>query len=160
MRGVARAGLALLVVAGASAAALALWHGAGTPPPEQTRAASVPAPGRRVTVEVLNAGGRPGAARDATQLLRRDGFDVVYFGNAGKFGRDSSLVLDRVGDLANARAVAQALGIHDVRSEPDTTLYLDVSVILGKRWLLPGMAADSAPAGRLPLWDLRRWLGR
>lgn len=88
----------------------------------------------RVRVEVLNGAGRAGLAREATERLRDRGLDVVYFGNAREFGRDSSLVLDRVGREENARAVAEALGITAVRSEPDSTLLLDVTVILGRDW--------------------------
>ena len=36
----------------------------------------------RVRVEVLNAGGEDGMARLATEHLRDQGFDVVFFGNA------------------------------------------------------------------------------
>ncbi len=96
----------------------------------------------RVRVEVLNAGGRRGAAHEATELLRKRGFDVVYFGNADSFGEDPSVVLDRVGRRDDARVVADALGIDSVRSEPDPNLYLDVSVMLGREWrpidTLPG----------------------
>lgn len=88
----------------------------------------------RVRVEVLNGAGRAGLAREATERLRDRGLDVVYFGNAREFGRDSSVVLDRVGREEAARAVAEALGITAVRSEPDSTLLLDVTVILGKDW--------------------------
>lgn len=91
----------------------------------------------RVRVEVLNGAGRAGLAREATEHLRDRGFDVVYFGNAREFGVDSSIVLDRVGREEVARAVAKALGIATVRSTPDSTLHLDVTVILGQDWPPP-----------------------
>jgi len=103
----------------------------------------------RVRVEVLNAAGRAGLAREATQRLRDHGFDVVFFGNAREFGRDSSVVLDRVGTIEVAREVAEALGIAAVRSEPDTTLLLEVTVVLGKDWPPRG---DQAATG----WRERR----
>ncbi len=90
----------------------------------------------RVRIEVLNGAGRAGLAREATERLRDRGFDVVYFGNDRAFGRDSSVVLDRVGSEEAARAVAAALGIPAVRSDPDSTLLLEVTVILGKDWTL------------------------
>jgi hypothetical protein len=96
-----------------------------------------PALGVRVRVEVLNGGGQPGVARAATELLRDAGFDVVFFGNAGSFDQDSSMVLDRVGEPAWARTVAEALGIHNLRSELNPNLYLDVSVVLGRDWVAP-----------------------
>ena len=112
----------------------------------------------RIRVEVLNAGGRADMARIATGELRDRGLDVVYFGNAPTFGRDSSVVLDRVGRLDAARTVADVLGIPRVRSEPDSNLYLDVTVILGQDWKPSPdrVVRDSTPEA--PWWDIRRFL--
>ncbi|MDZ7780128.1 MAG: LytR C-terminal domain-containing protein [Gemmatimonadota bacterium] len=101
----------------------------------ETRTLSVP--DTRVRVEVLNGGGVGGAARRATEFARSIGFDVVYFGNAESFDRVESEVVDRVGRPELAEAVAEALGIGNVRSDPDPDLYVDVSVVLGSRWDLP-----------------------
>jgi hypothetical protein len=93
--------------------------------------------------------------------LRDAGFDVVFFGNAGSFDRDSSTVLDRMGTIDAARGVADALGIRNVRSEPDSNLYLDVSVLLGKDWAPPEeVAAGSKGRPARAWWDPRRWLKR
>lgn len=83
-------------------------------------------------VEVLNASGRAGLARNVTQRLRDAGFDVVFYGNASGFDGDTSLVLDRTGDDAVARTVARRLGIGTVRTQRDTALLLDATVILGR----------------------------
>lgn len=91
-------------------------------------------PPERIRVEVLNGAGRPGIAREATIMLRDQGYDVVYFGNARDFGWDSSVVIDRVGREAAAQTVARALGITKVESRPDSTLLLEVTVVLGKDW--------------------------
>lgn len=129
------------------------------PLPEGVR----PRGGARVRVEVLNGGGYAGAAREATETLRDQGFDVVFFGNAGTFDRDSSVVLDRMGALDRARDVADALGIRNLRSEPDSNLYLDVTVVLGRDWQPAPSAeaeAEPEPARRRPWWDPRGWVGR
>ena len=105
--------------------------------PETVEEEVPPELGSRVRVEVLNAGGQAGMAQRATDELRDRGFDVVYFGNADRFDEVSSVVLDRVGRLDAARAVADALFIEEIRSEPDTGLYLDVTVRLGSGWTLP-----------------------
>ncbi|HEX7050986.1 MAG TPA: LytR C-terminal domain-containing protein [Longimicrobiales bacterium] len=113
------------------------------------------ASGARLRIEVLNAGGRAGMARAATHRLRDRGFDVVYYGNAEEFGRDSSVVVDRVGDLESARAVADALGIRAVATHPDSTLLLEVTVLLGKDWRpAPPERPDGwgARIGRLWRW--------
>ncbi|HEX6924428.1 MAG TPA: LytR C-terminal domain-containing protein [Longimicrobiaceae bacterium] len=105
----------------------------GERPPELA-GVEVELPERRVRVEVLNAAGIPRLAQRETDRLRDEGFDVVFFGNARGFHPDTSLVLDRVGDPAAARAVAAVLGINQVREAPDTSLYLEVTVILGRDW--------------------------
>lgn len=85
-------------------------------------------------IEVLNGSGRSGMARAVTQRLRDAGFDVVFFGNAPAGARDSTVVIDRIGDDAVARAVAAHLGVSRVVSEPDTSLYLEATVVLGRDW--------------------------
>jgi hypothetical protein len=82
---------------------------------------------------VQNGSGKPGLARMATQQLRDAGFDVVQFGNAGKVTA-VSIVLDRVGRPEVANEVRKVLRISGMRSEPDTSRYVDVTVVLGKDW--------------------------
>lgn len=120
-----------------------------------SRERPLPQSGERVRVEVLNAGGEQGVARIATDELRSLGFDVVYFGNAETFDAEMSAVVDRVGRLEAARAVANALGIRNVRSEPDTSLYLDTTVRLGRDWV--PLSRRTVPEEE-PWWDLRRFL--
>ena len=115
----------------------------------------------RVTVEVLNAGGREGMARQATDRLRALGFDVVSFGNAREFGETESVVLDRVGRPEAAREAARVLGIAAVRSEPDPNLLVDVTVRIGSGWAPEGATSDreGTADGEGRWWDLRRLLG-
>lgn len=109
----------------------------------------------RTRVEVLNGTTRAGLARSATERLRDAGFDVVYFGNGPR--TDSTLVLDRAGRPAAARAVAEALGIQRVTSRPDPGLYLDATVILGADW---PPRPDTAGASRGWWARFRRWWRR
>jgi hypothetical protein len=86
-------------------------------------------------IEVLNGTNRAGLARSVTDRLRDAGFDVVNIGNyRSEPLPDSSFVLDRTGDPTIARTVADRLGIRVVRSEPDSTLFVDASVVLGADW--------------------------
>lgn len=110
----------------------------------------------RVRVEVLNGSGKSGLAWEATGALREKGFDVVNYGNAGTQSEGISVVMDRVGRIDLAHQVAEALGILQVRSEPDSTLFLDVTVRLGRDWEASPplvMEEDDPP----PWWDLRRF---
>lgn len=111
--------------------------------------ASVPKPAERVRVEVLNASGVPGLARRGTDVLRDGGFDVVSYGNAPGFAPDSSLVLDRVGRMELARSVADLVQIPRVYARPDSNVYVDVTVVLGRDWAAEN-ADEPAPEGEVP----------
>ncbi len=113
----------------------------------------------RVRVEVLNGAGVPGVAWEATGVLRDRGFDVVYYGNAGTYSNDPSVVMDRIGEYDTAELVAGALGIPLVQSEPDSTLLVDITVRLGPDWEAP-RAAEESLEKHVPWWDLRRFFRR
>ena len=86
----------------------------------------------RVQVEVLNAAGVDGLARQTREHLIRRGFDVVEIGNAGP--RDTTTVLVRSGTALDARHVAQSLGLGDARvvtGGPTTDYSLDVTLFVG-----------------------------
>ncbi|MDX1622524.1 MAG: LytR C-terminal domain-containing protein [Gemmatimonadota bacterium] len=123
---------------------------------ESVRAPMPPAERARIRVQVLNGSGEPGAAARMTDYLRDRGYDVVEFGNADSFGRSRTVVIDRVGNVRPARDVASSLRGVPIRSEPDSTLILDVTVVVGsdvEEVLAP--EADEGPDGR-PVWW--RWL--
>lgn len=92
--------------------------------------------GVRIKVQVLNATRTRGLARRATMHLRDRGFDVVDVGTDPN-GRDSVVVLDRSGHPEWAKLVARALGGGQVLSRPDSSRYLDVTVLLGGSWRPP-----------------------
>jgi hypothetical protein len=159
--------LVLLLTVGAFAgSALSQWWQRAPGPMAAPGSPGSTTPGAsidgRVRVEVLNGGGMPNMARSATDELRDGGFDVVYFGNADRFDHDSSFVVARTERLDWARAVADRLGIREVRSEPDDNLYLDVTVVLGREWQ-PRPVSETPPVadedGR-PWWDPRTWVPR
>ena len=113
-----------------------LWRDRGLEPPSRV---TVLVPDNvRIKVEILNASGQRGLARRATFALRDAGFDVVRYANEdSRERRDSTLVLARSGHEDWARLVARALGGARVESRPDTSRYLDVTVLLGADWRPP-----------------------
>jgi hypothetical protein len=122
----------VVLVAGAAV----LWaRGAGAPGGADRPRPVVPE-GTRIKVEVLNATRTRGLARRATFTLRDAGFDVVRFTSDTAY-RDSTLVLDRSGHQDWARLVVRALGTGRVESRPDSSRYLDVTVLLGADWRPP-----------------------
>jgi len=92
--------------------------------------------GVRIRVEILNATAVARLALAATPVLRDRGFDVVSVGNAPA-RRDSTLVLDRRGHPEWARLVMEVLGGARVESRPDTSSYVDITVLLGADWTPP-----------------------
>jgi hypothetical protein len=92
----------------------------------------------RVRVQVLNATATRGLARRATELLRDHGFDVVDVGTTSSREQgDSTFVLDRSGHPDWAQRVATAMGGARVISRPDSSRYLDVTVLVGASWRPP-----------------------
>ena len=134
---------ALTLLALMVAAILAAWLGwrvvapsEGAPPNGLEEVRRVVPRGERVVVEILNGSTRQGAARIATRVLRRAGFDVVYFGNAPE-PVDSTLVLIRRGVEAPGPWLIEALGTGTVRIEEAPGRRVDVTVILGPDWRPP-----------------------
>lgn len=100
-----------------------------------TREVTAPA-NTRIRVEIVNATRTRGLARRATRLLRDRGFDVVTYTTSGTT-QDSTVVLDRTNHAEWARLVGQALGGARVEARPDTSRYVDVTVVIGTTWRLP-----------------------
>ena len=93
-------------------------------------------PNTRVKVEVINATRTGGLARRVTRLLRDRGFDVVKYSTSGAI-QDSTVILDRTNHPEWARLVRDALGAARVEARPDTSRYVDVTVVLGSTWRAP-----------------------
>ena len=90
----------------------------------------------RVRVQVLNATRIRGLGRRAMLYLRDQGFDVVEVGTTFAT-RDTTLVLDRSRHPEWAQNVATSLGPARVESRPDSSRYLDVTVLVGSSWRPP-----------------------
>lgn len=126
-------------------------------PAEDPDTVYLPSADDRIRVEVLNAGGVPGAAAAARDELREWGFDVVYYGNASSFERDMSIVFDRGGVGDAAGAVARSIGITSVESEPDSARLVDVTVLLGSDWNPDPQARAPAAEEETGGDEGRRW---
>jgi len=91
-------------------------------------------PSSIIQVEVLNGCGEPGAADNFTSFLRKNNFDVVQIGNYISFDVEKTLVIDRVGNTANAIKIADALGIDrkNIIQQINKNYFLDASIVIGK----------------------------
>jgi hypothetical protein len=95
----------------------------------------------RIRVQVLNTTRTRGLARRATLLLRDRGFDVVEMGTTSPM-LDTTLVLDRSGHAAWAGAVAKVMRPARALARPDSSRYLDVTVLVGRTWRPPAEPLD------------------
>ena len=87
----------------------------------------------RIKVEVLNATDARGLARRAMTSLRDAGFDVVYFGNTAE-RVDTSVVRVRSGHGDWAALAVKALGVAHVEPMPDSSHFLDLTILVGRSW--------------------------
>ena len=94
-----------------------------------------------IKVEVFNASDYEGLAREATNLLRSEGFDVVYYGNFA-LKQNKTLVVDRTGNIAMAQLVSDTINHAEVISRLDLSRMVDVSLILGRDCKLRGLEDD------------------
>jgi nitrate reductase gamma subunit len=86
-----------------------------------------------IQIQVLNGCGVSGVASRFTSKLRQSGFDVVESGNFETFDVQKTFVIDRSGNLENAKRVAVALGISEdqIIREVAMGFYLDATVVIG-----------------------------
>jgi hypothetical protein len=87
-----------------------------------------------IQIDVLNGCGVSGVAGIFTSYLRSRGYDVVEIGNYRTFDVPETIIIDRVGNLENARKVAYALGIREsnVIQQINHDYFLDATVVIGK----------------------------
>jgi hypothetical protein len=105
------------------------------PPVEPGRSGTaVAGPGTTIQLDVLNGCGSSRAASHVTTYLRARGFDIVEMRNFKSFDVAESMVIDRTGNLENARRVAYAIGISKARiiQQINPDYYVDVSVVVGR----------------------------
>ncbi len=92
--------------------------------------------GTHIKVEVLNATDTKGLARRAMLAMRDAGFDVVFFGNSTERA-DTTRVIDRSGHAEWATLAARALGRAHVEEVPDSSRFLDLTILVGRNWTPP-----------------------
>lgn len=94
----------------------------------------VQAAAKIIQVEVLNGCGAAGVGDKFTNYLRDNKVDVVNVSNYSSFNIDRTMVIDRIGNMANAKKVASILGIKEenVIQQINNDYFLDVSLVIGK----------------------------
>ena len=94
-------------------------------------------PIKDIKVEVLNGCGIKGVAAKASDFLRRQQVDVIRSDNADKYDYTNTTIIGRNENFESLKIVAKSLGLSidnktSIKHEPDESLGVDVTVILGK----------------------------
>ena len=87
-----------------------------------------------IQIEVLNGCGKKGVAGKFMDYLRLHGIDVVNIKNYNnKTGIQETLVIDRLGNLKNAKYVAASLGVSErnVIQQINQDYFVAVTVVIG-----------------------------
>ena len=86
-----------------------------------------------IQVNVLNACGKDGLAKQVKEYLVQRGYDVVEIANYHK-SIDNSMVIDRVGDLSSNSKVAYAVGIDQsfITTDIDSSQFVRSTIVIGK----------------------------
>ncbi|MEN8192900.1 MAG: LytR C-terminal domain-containing protein [Bacteroidota bacterium] len=87
-----------------------------------------------IQVEVMNGCGVNGVADRFTDYLRDHQVDVVKIGNYVQFNIEETLVIDRIGNKANAEKVGDILGVAkgNVITQKNDDYFVDVTVVIGR----------------------------
>jgi hypothetical protein len=93
--------------------------------------------GSTLQIDVQNGSGVQGVANKFTDYLRANGYDVVEMGNFSTSDIKTSMVIDRAGNMRNAKKVAQSLGISEkyVIQQINKNYFLDATVVIGKDYM-------------------------
>ncbi|MCE2440115.1 MAG: LytR C-terminal domain-containing protein [Candidatus Latescibacteria bacterium] len=102
---------------------------------------------RTIRIEVLNGCGVAGIAEKAGRYLREAGFDVMTWKNADSFNYPETIVIDRTGNIENARSVASAMGLqtHIQQIVHDPYRIEQVAVIIGRDYDRLGIFSGDRP---------------
>ncbi len=83
-------------------------------------------------VEVLNGTNQNGLAKKTSQYLKDNKLDVIIISNAKFDTIAETMIIDRLKEnCAYGKYVAKKLNCNNVMSDIDSSLYIDVTVIIG-----------------------------
>ncbi len=86
-----------------------------------------------IRVEVLNGCGVNRLAIKVTNLLRKEGFNIVKIGNTDEQDFEETVVIERNDEnMKNAKYFAKRIRCKNIGKDIDAALYLEITVIIGK----------------------------
>jgi len=90
-------------------------------------------PNLSIQIDILNATGENRIAAKFRDYLKQKGFDVVDMGNY-KSEQEKTLVVDKCGDIAKSKRIAEALGIsqRNIIQQLERSNFIDATILIGK----------------------------
>ncbi len=88
-----------------------------------------------IRIAIQNSTDHSAAVRSVTQQLQEEGFHNVYKGSPWPKPLETTRIIAQTGNVEAAEAVAEALGVGEVRVESTGELNSVVSIQLGQDWL-------------------------
>jgi hypothetical protein len=86
-----------------------------------------------IRVEVLNGCGVNRLALKVTNILRKQGFNVIKIGNTETQDFLKTVIIERSDEsLKNAEYMSERIGCKNIGEDIDPGLYLEVTIIIGK----------------------------
>jgi hypothetical protein len=86
-----------------------------------------------IRVEVLNGCGVNRLAMKVTNILRKQGFNVIKIGNTEDQDFEKTVIVERSEEtLTHAKYMSERIGCKNIGKDIDPGLYLEVTVIIGK----------------------------
>ena len=85
----------------------------------------------RIRVEVWNAAGVSKLAERVVWILRKNGYDVIDWGNFA-VRQKKTIIKDLTGDLESSHRISDIIGCGEVITRYDKKRLIDISVILGE----------------------------
>ena len=93
--------------------------------------------GMRVRVRVVNTTSTRALARRVTNYVRDLGYDVVDYGSDNSERRATTTIVVHTGHGEWARRLARGLDTDSIEVRPDSSRYIDLTVLIGTEWKPP-----------------------
>lgn len=94
---------------------------------------------KKIQLEILNGCGESGVAKQLSNLLKKEKYDIVNSGNYMEKGKinwevEETRIIDQVGNQENARNLADVMGVlyTNVETYDNVSPIADLTIIIGK----------------------------
>lgn len=101
---------------------------------DSTKIAITNQPNLSIQIDVQNGTGENRIGAIFRDYLKKKGYDVVDLGNYKTSDVQTTMILDRTGDIKKAQRIAEVLGVSqkNITQQINKDRYIDATIIIGK----------------------------